>query len=129
EPRFEARAPQELSGLVDDKRGAVIIGDAALQALAARQFAHVYDLAELWRVLTDRPFVFAVWAGRADVVDGEVARLLQRSLGHGLERLDEIAADAGRHGVDPARAKAYLRDELCFTLDDELTAGADECLA
>jgi cyclic dehypoxanthinyl futalosine synthase len=129
EPRFEARAPHELGGLVDGQRGAVIIGDAALQALAARRFAHVYDLAELWRALTGKPFVFAVWAGRADTVDADVARLLQRSLGHGLERLDSIAADAGRHGVDPARARSYLHDELCFTLDDELVAGADDFLA
>jgi cyclic dehypoxanthinyl futalosine synthase len=129
EPRFEARAPHELAGLVDGTRGAVIIGDAALQALATRQFAHVYDLAELWRGLTGLPFVFAVWAGRADVVDTEVARLLSRSLGHGLERLDAIAADAARHGVDPARAQIYLRDELAFTLDEELVAGADAFLA
>jgi cyclic dehypoxanthinyl futalosine synthase len=129
DPRLQARAPHELPSLVEGRRGAVIIGDAALQAVAARRFAHVYDLAGEWRALSGKPFVFAVWAGRADVVDGEVARLLSRSLGHGLERLDELARDAGRHGVDPARAATYLRDDLCFTLDDELVAGADEFLA
>jgi cyclic dehypoxanthinyl futalosine synthase len=129
EPRYEARPPAELPGCVDGSRGAVIIGDTALRAISERPFRYVYDLAELWRALTGKPFVFAVWAGRAEVVDGAVCSLLQRSLAHGLLQLDAIAADAGRHGVDPARARRYLRDELAFTLDDELVAGADEYLA
>ena len=129
EPRYEARPPSELAACVDGTRGAVIIGDPALQATAARQFAYVYDLAELWHAMTGKPFVFAVWAGRADVVNAEVCGLLARSLGHGLERLDEIAADAGRHGVEPERARRYLHDELWFRLDDSTVAGADEYLA
>ena len=112
EPRYEARPPSELMACVEGTRGAVIIGDPALQAIAQRQFAYTYDLAAEWRALTGKPFVFAVWAGRADAVDADVCGLLARSLGHGLERLDEIAADAGRHGVEPERARRYLRDEL-----------------
>ncbi len=129
EPRYEARPPSELADCVEGTRGAVIIGDPALQATAARNFTYVYDLAELWRAMTGKPFVFAVWAGRADVVDGAVCSLLARSLGHGLERLEEIAADAGRHGVAPERARHYLANELWFRLDDNMVAGANEYLA
>jgi cyclic dehypoxanthinyl futalosine synthase len=129
EPRYEARPPSELVGCVEGTRGAVIIGDPALQALSARSFQYTYDLAELWRALTGKPFVFAVWAGRAEAVDAEVCTLLARSLGHGLERLDEIAADAGRHGVTAERARHYLREELWFRLDDNMVEGADEYLA
>ena len=129
EPRYEARPPSELAACVEGTRGAVIIGDPALQAVAARKFTYVYDLAELWRAMTGKPFVFAVWAGRADVVDAEVCSLLARSLGHGLERLDEIAADAGRHGVSADRARHYLTEELWFRLDDNMVAGANEYLA
>jgi cyclic dehypoxanthinyl futalosine synthase len=129
EPKYEARPPGELVQCVDGTRGAVIIGDPALQAVSQRRFAYVYDLAELWHALTGRPFVFAVWAGRADVIDADVCGLLNRSLAHGLERLDDIAADAGRHGVAPERARSYLRDELWFHLDDNMVAGADEYLA
>ncbi len=129
EPKYEARPPAELAQSVEGTRGAVIIGDPALQALAQRRFAYVYDLAELWRALSGKPFVFAVWAGRPDAVDADVCGLLTRSLGHGLERLDEIAADAGRHGVEPERARKYLRDELWFRLDDNMVAGANEYLA
>jgi cyclic dehypoxanthinyl futalosine synthase len=129
EPRYEARPPEELPGCVGGTRGAVIIGDAALRAISDHPFRYSYDLAAEWRQLTGKPFVFAVWAGRADVVDGDVCRLLLRSLSHGLERLDAIADDAGRHGVAPERARRYLRQELVFTLDDGLVAGADEYLA
>ncbi|MCU1277898.1 MAG: Menaquinone via futalosine step 3, partial [bacterium] len=83
EPKWEARPPSELVDCVGDSRGAVIIGDPALQAVAQRSFRYTYDLAELWHALTGKPFVFAVWAGRADAVDGDVCSLLARSLGHG----------------------------------------------
>src|SRR5581483_9228441 len=91
-------------------------------------YAHVYDLAGEWHALTGEAFVFAVWAGRPEVLDGELAALLRRSLERGTERLDAIAADAGRHGVDPARARRYLREELAFDLDRDLRAGAAEFL-
>jgi len=127
-PRFEGRPPSELSDVVGGTRAAVIIGDAALQAVARRRFAHVYDLAGEWRRMSERPFVFAVWAGRPEVLDEDLAALLRRSLHQGLQRLDAIADDAGRHGVDPSRARRYLRDELAFDLRDDLRAGADEFL-
>jgi cyclic dehypoxanthinyl futalosine synthase len=127
-PRFEGRPPMELPDLVEGRRGAVIIGDAALRAVRQRRFAHVYDLAGEWRRLTGSPFVFAVWAGRPDVLDEDLAALLRRSLLRGLQRLDAIVADASRHGVSPERAHTYLREELEFRLDDELRGGADEFL-
>jgi cyclic dehypoxanthinyl futalosine synthase len=127
-PRFEARPPGELPSRVSGRHGALIIGDAALRAVAERRFAHVYDLAGEWRAFTGLPFVFAVWAGRPEVLDGEAAEMLQRTLIRGLSRVEAIAADAGRHGVDPARARRYLREELCFRLDGGLRAGADAFL-
>jgi cyclic dehypoxanthinyl futalosine synthase len=126
--RFEGRPPSELASQVGGRRGALIIGDAALAAVASRRFARVYDLAAEWNRLSERPFVFAVWAGRPEVLDGEVAALLARSLERGLGRLDAIAGDAGRHGVAPERARHYLREQLSFRLDPELRAGADEFL-
>jgi cyclic dehypoxanthinyl futalosine synthase len=128
-PRLEARPPAELVGQVSGRRGALIIGDAALAAVACRRFAHVYDLAAEWRRSMGRPFVFAVWAGRSEVLDAGLAGLLERSLLTGLERLDAIAADAGRHGVSPERARHYLREELCFRLEDDLRGGAEAFLA
>jgi cyclic dehypoxanthinyl futalosine synthase len=39
-----------------------------------------------------------------------------------------IAADSGRHGVAPERARGYLHDQLSLSLTDELRAGADRFL-
>jgi cyclic dehypoxanthinyl futalosine synthase len=127
-PRFDARAPGELADLVGGSRGALIIGDAALHAVAARRFAHVYDLAAEWRAANRLPFVFAVWAGRPEVLDAHVVSLLQQSLRRGLANLPAIVADARRHGVDAERARRYFADELDFALDNELRAGADRFL-
>jgi cyclic dehypoxanthinyl futalosine synthase len=127
-PRFEARPPAELAGVVGGSRGALIIGDAALQAIARRKFAYVYDLAGEWKQLTGQPFVFAVWAGRPEVLDESLESLLRGALERGVERLDAIAADAGRHGVDPTRARRYLREELAFDFARDLRGGAEEFL-
>ncbi len=127
-PRFEARPPAELAAQVGGRRGALIIGDAALAAVAQRSYPHVYDLAGEWRALTGLPFVFAVWAARPEVLDAPLVALLQRSLLRGLAFLDPIISDAGRHGVTPLRANRYLREELAFQLDDSLLKGAEAFL-
>jgi cyclic dehypoxanthinyl futalosine synthase len=62
------------------------------------------------------------------VLDEALAARLRSSLQHGLDRLQAIVADGGRHGVSPARADRYLRDELDFGFDAELRRGADAFL-
>ncbi|HEY5609858.1 MAG TPA: menaquinone biosynthesis protein, partial [Thermoanaerobaculia bacterium] len=59
---------------------AVVIGDRALRATlgeTARSYEYVYDLVREWHTMFDEPFVFALWAGRRDVV-GEDPRLCER---------------------------------------------------
>jgi cyclic dehypoxanthinyl futalosine synthase len=110
-PKFEVRqAPTE---------NALIIGDRALQAKGK----YVYDLAAEWRKLTGLPFVFAVWAWRPSKDDEERSFMLRRSMERGQEQLDQIADASGVLG-----ARKYLRENLCFRLDDELLAGAAEFL-
>jgi cyclic dehypoxanthinyl futalosine synthase len=111
-PKLEVRvAPTE---------NALIIGDNALKAKGR----YVYDLAAEWRKLTGLPFVFAVWAWRPLQDDEERVFMLRRSMERGLERLDQIA-DASSF----ANARKYLRHNLCFRLDDEMLAGANEFLS
>jgi cyclic dehypoxanthinyl futalosine synthase len=112
-PRFETR--------VAPTANALIIGDAALRA----EGKYIYDLAGEWKKLTGLPFVFAVWAWRPSADDAERVSIFQRSLERGIERIESIAQNSG---LDPARARRYLREQLCFRLDDELRAGAAEYL-
>ena len=102
--------------------GALIIGDPAL---AFRDPAvRVYDLAAEWRKFTGWPFVFAVWAGKAEVRLGRWAMDFQASLRYGLAHLDDIAREyAPRHGMTPGEVKSYLTENINYTLDKENVEG------
>ncbi len=57
---------------------ALLIGDVALvegqirREVAGRGKPYVFDLATEWRAWTGLPFVFAVWAARADRGAGDL---------------------------------------------------------
>ena len=85
--------------------GMLVIGDAALKAVAASAergsqpgYQHVYDLAELWNQFTGLPFVFALWIvqRKAAVEHGarlqQLARDLQAAKQLASEKYTEIAA-------------------------------------
>jgi len=70
---------------------AVCIGDRALRDPPAP--AGDYDMAAMWKEMTHLPFVFAVWAHRADFPDSEVLSGIARAArAAGLRRLEELAA-------------------------------------
>ena len=123
EPAY-VEAPAE-SALGDETfDGVLVIGDPALH-LPLREgdplvegpekifpFPHVYDLGAEWKALTDLPFVFAFWAGRADL-PGRIVRLLQKAKEEGREHLRELAeryARTHRRGAD--FYEHYLRDVI-----------------
>jgi chorismate dehydratase len=98
---------------------ALIIGDQALTGVTAG--VEVHDLATMWRELTGRPFVFAVWAVRRAACRPELVRYLAASKAEGLRRIDEIAADfSGRLGRPVPELRRYLTENLTYDL------GADE---
>jgi chorismate dehydratase len=87
----------------DGADAAVVIGDEALSASligASARGWYVTDLADEWRAWTGLPMVFAVWAGRREVVDhprDQVDRLrmeCMRALALAAQRPDEVAAHA-----------------------------------
>jgi len=96
---------------------ALIIGDQALADATAG--IEVHDLATLWRELTGRPFVFAVWAVRREVCRLELARFLATSKAEGLRRLDEIAAEfSARLGRPALELRRYLGENLSYDLGE-----------
>src|SRR4051794_1243612 len=60
--------PPDLTEMLLEADGAVLIGDVALRALyeAPRRGLTVTDLGQAWREWTGLPMVFAVWAARRD---------------------------------------------------------------
>lgn len=110
---------------------ALIIGDPALKVDRSRY--QVLDLAEEWRRLSGKPFVFAFWAVReaalAEMKPGlDLAGIFQASRDHGLRppALDEIAKEwSGRLQLAPAEVKSYLTTNIYYQLDQGCLAGMD----
>ena len=106
------------------------IGDPALIESRNGDAPPFIDLGKEWRGQTDRPFVFAMWAGRKGrLSDPTVARaiaLVEESAQRGVARRAEIAeefATANPHVIDREAATTYLEQVLHYSLEsDDLAA-------
>ncbi len=125
-PRYVTVAP-DLDVMLAEHDAALLIGDIALREgwmrreIAGRGRPYVFDLAAEWQAWTGLPFVFSVWAARADRVEAvraaEVARLLRESTTRGMADLPRLASEASaRLGLPEAVCADYLR-----LLDYDLT--------
>lgn len=128
-PIFTERTPDfasDCGNMLADSDAALVIGDPAMRLAASAEGVRIYDLAEEWRLMTGLPFVFAVWAIRADVVDGQetIARDFLNAKLDGLARLDKIAADYSAQLKLPQQdLLSYLQDNVNYDLDTENIAG------
>lgn len=145
EPRF-VPMPPETAARVEGCDAALLIGDPALFLdHAAAGFAKI-DLGGEWTRMTGLPFVWALWAGRADALAPEHVVALQEARDAGVANSDAIAdahcligptpaerplhAEAGGVSPKPAhdelRAKAgrtYLRENIQYRLGEREAAG------
>jgi predicted solute-binding protein len=101
---------------------ALLIGDPALfldhEALGATKV----DLGEEWNAMTGLPFTWAFWAGRPGVLTPEAMGALLEARDGGVAASDEIAA-AYCGPEQAARAQAYLRDNIRYTLGEREEEG------
>jgi cyclic dehypoxanthinyl futalosine synthase len=124
EPRLVGADPTEAIAKVGGSRGALVIGDPALEIEG--RFAHSLDLGLAWWELTRLPFVFAAWCGRAGALSADDEGLLEASKAAGLDRRNAIAEEhAARTGLSPASLRAYLRDAIRYGLGDEERRGLE----
>ncbi|MFB3813220.1 MAG: menaquinone biosynthetic enzyme MqnA/MqnD family protein [Terriglobales bacterium] len=129
-PEFAPAAPY-LAAMLADCDAALLIGDAALMVDRSRYQS--WDLADEWRRLTGRPFVFAVWAVRLAALgemrtELDLPGVFRRSRDHGLEpeNLRTIARCwAPRVRLSEAEIVEYLTRNIDFNLDDENLAGLE----
>jgi len=102
----------------------LLIGDKVVaDAPPAERYPHQLDLGEAWKRMTGLPFVYAVWACRADRAgDAGVrtaAAVLDRQRRHNRTRLDWIAGKhAAAHGWPVELAREYLVERLRFEVGD-----------
>src|SRR5206468_159092 len=109
EPQF-LPMEAELGAMLARCDAALLIGDSALR-VRREQYPVVLDLAEEWKRLTAKPFVFAFWAVRAAAARPEFTQVFRQSRDHGL-RPENIAALAreweGRIGISQSDVVDYL---------------------
>lgn len=126
--RYEVRDPVECAASVTDDRGALLIGDIALEV--ADRFAYRYDLGEMWNTWTGLPLVTALWAVREPSIDPVILAELQEALEGGKGALEQIAlAHAVERGeADPKPYLRYLTQSLSFDLGRRERDGLREYL-
>jgi cyclic dehypoxanthinyl futalosine synthase len=116
--------PTEAIAQVGRSRGALVIGDPALEIEG--RFAYSLDLGLAWWELTRLPFVFAAWCGRPGALSADDESLLESAKTSGLDRRNAIAEEhAARTGLSPASLRAYLRDAIRYGLGDDERRGLE----
>ncbi|RME29068.1 MAG: aminofutalosine synthase MqnE [Deltaproteobacteria bacterium] len=117
----DAAPGSALDGAAGDV-AAVVIGDVA-RALPAR-LGHRIDLGAVWKEWTGLPFVFAVWAGRADLHPALVEKVRQAGLRGvaALQGAGELGAGDGAPPLLPDDLR-YLREAIRYPLDDAAMMG------
>ncbi|HKU19936.1 MAG TPA: menaquinone biosynthesis protein [Terriglobales bacterium] len=110
---------------------ALIIGDPALKVDRSRY--EVLDLAEEWKRLSGKSFVFAFWAVReaalTEMQPGlDLTAIFQASRNHGLEpaALEQTATEwSKRLHITPAEVKDYLTRNIYYQLDPDCLEGME----
>jgi predicted solute-binding protein len=115
-PRFLPMSPA-LPAMLAVADAALIIGDPALHIEPSTLPFHCLDLGEEWHRMTGLPFVFAVWAGRPDVIDDRIAAGLMESYRFGLQHLDAIIpAEARERHLPEPLVRNYLSRCIVYNL-------------
>ena len=123
-PAFVDAAP-DIRTMLATADAALLIGDPALFLDPASVDAEKIDLGLAWREMTGLPFVWAVWAGRADAASPAVCRLLYETRLRGVAAIDAIARrERPDDAAGEARVARYLRESITYGLDASLVAGA-----
>lgn len=115
-------SPEQLDARPED--AVLLIGDDCLRA---RKLVHdrVYiDLAAEWKILTNLPFVFAVWAGPPAALTPALHKRLRDALTEGRELVHDViryaAMDTGWNEVELGR---YVSEVVIHELTTEARKG------
>jgi predicted solute-binding protein len=114
----------QLGSMLAIADAALLIGDSALRFHPDELPFHVYDLGQEWKWMTGLPMVFAVWAGRPEVIDDGVASVLHDSWTFGRTHIEEIiAAEGPRRGFPEELVRQYLTHYIHFELTAQFELG------
>jgi chorismate dehydratase len=107
----------DLDAMLRVADAALVIGDPALRIDPARLPYHVYDLGAEWTDMTGLPMVFAVWAGRHEIVTPALTNAFRESYQYGRQHLEQIvASESARRGFAPELVREYLTRHIVHEL-------------
>jgi chorismate dehydratase len=122
-PALTPLAPY-LDEMMVDKDAALIIGDPALHLDPDALPYEVLDLGGEWVKWTGLPMVFAVWAGRSDLLTSEVAATFRASYNWGSEHVDDMVARAwAERGFPKDLARQYFTRYIAYQLSSKHLEG------
>lgn len=131
QPVYVTGPIRNLSDIPPQAGAALIIGDAALTQPWNERFFYRWDLGELWKEMTGKPFVFALWVvRRAFALENPSAvrksvKLLHLSRESGYRHMPEIIEKgAGKLGLSKRVVEDYYNHLFC-DLDSEKEAGVN----
>lgn len=121
--------PPELATMLGSADAALLIGDAALHVDPAKLPFETLDLGAEWTAMTGLPMVFAVWAGRKDVIREPFGKALTDSCRYGLERVDEIVPrEAAARKLPEALVHRYFTEYIVYEFGPKHAEGLAEYL-
>ena len=116
-------APPNVEAMLQTHDAALVIGDIALKARDCGFFK--YDLAEEWRALTGKPFVFAFWGVRKSSQICDAFPFLD-SYEQGRGHLQEIVSQQSvKLQLPEEYLLSYLCDAMNYSLDDDNLEGLE----
>jgi chorismate dehydratase len=135
-PSLVACGP-DLGDMLTRCDAALIIGDNALvedgrriRTGSGEVATRKLDLGQIWSETTGLPFVYAFWAGPAEVITPAHVRGLREARDRGVQHVDEIAARYFAEAPEyQALGARYLRDNIKYGLGAEERAGLERFYA
>jgi chorismate dehydratase len=119
-------ADQDYLNAIPENEAAVVIGDRAFDA--AQNFRYSYDLAEMWKLHTNLPFVFALWVSKFPVPPS-VAETLNSAFLHGVKNCDQAALQVISNYPPHYSIHNYLTRSISYTFDDPKKKGLETFLS
>jgi chorismate dehydratase len=109
----------ELAPMLGEADAALVIGDPALHLDPATLPFETLDLGAEWTLMTGLPMIFALWAGRKEVMQPRYEQAFLDSCRYGLAHLEEIVSQQFPiRGITEQLAREYLTSHIVFELND-----------
>ena len=118
--------PPVLEQMLQNADAALVIGDAALRIEPEQLPYATLDLGQAWTSLTNLPMVFAVWAGRKEIMIPEFAAALEASSKYGMAHMNDIVVhEAKARNFSEAVVRQYLTHYIKFDLNEDCYKAID----